>query len=149
MKAEAIDHEIKKLCRQIRTMANTVRWLRSRKRVLENLEANSESLQVYGESNVDFNHLTHAEVIKVVRAFGGKWKKTPVGNGLVDYETNIDGVRVRCYGGKPPPNCRIVEVEEVIPARVIPEQRIKVKKMICKGDGSEPVVEAAAFAQPK
>lgn len=149
MKTESIDKEIQRLVNDMKAKARTIRWLRSRKAILERIEVDPDSIQVYGESNLDFNNLSHQDVIKVVRAFGGKWKKVPHGNDRVDYQQEIDGVRVRCYAGAPPPNCRIVEVEEVIPARVIPEQRIKVKKMICKGDGSEPVAEAIAFTQPK
>jgi len=92
---------------------------------------------------LDFDDLPHKEVIKVVREFGGKWKKTAVQTEQgprVNYDAEIDGMKIRCCRGQAPPACRIVEVEElvpeqIVPARVIPASVRKVRKMICPGDG--------------
>lgn len=109
-------------------------------------------------SYIDFDRLEHADVIKVIRTFGGKWKKSLNGTERVDYERKLDcGITLRCWNGKPPPSCRVVEIEEevpeqVIPAkpaepeRIIPAHKRKVRKMICT-DHPEPVAVAIAQAQ--
>lgn len=97
---------------------------------------------------IDFDKLTHKEVIQVIKALGGKWKKEVNAQlkETVDYTQDIDGMRVRCWQGQPPPSCRIVEVEEVIPAHTVqvPEQKRVIRKMVCSGQ--DPLVVAIARA---
>ncbi len=79
--------------------------------------------------------MPHKEIVQAVRAIGGKWQKslnTSYGESpKIDYVTELDGVQVRCWAGEPPPSCRIVEVEEHVPAQVIPAKVVKVRKMVC------------------
>lgn len=137
---------IKSLNAQIKDLEARKRWVHKHSKVLAQLPDG-----YFCGGTLDFDHLEHRDVIRVIRAMGGKWKKSKNENvydggklvqGRVDYEQEIDGLKVRCYAGKAPPSCRIVEYEEVIPAHVIPavpeklvpEQRVKKTKMICTGD---------------
>lgn len=79
-------------------------------------------------SYLDFDHLSHEDVIKVIKAVGGKWNKEPC-DGKINYSTTIEGMRLRCWQGEPPPSCRIVEEEVVIPAQ--PERREMRRKLVC------------------
>lgn len=86
---------------------------------------------MFGEQ-IDFDNLSHDDVIKVVKAIGGKWDKT-ISSGAgdrVDYKTSKNGISIRCYQGEPPPNCRVEEVMETIPAQ--PERVVTKKKLVCR-----------------
>ena len=96
---------------------------------LENLDVPAS---LYG-GQIDFDNLSHDKVIEVVKAIGGKWDKT-ISYGTteprIDYKTEKNGIKIRCYQGEPPPNCRIEDVLEVVPAQ--PERTVTVKKLVCK-----------------
>lgn len=137
-----IETEIAGLKYTIEQNRKRIKWLRQRKKILEKLP----EARMCG-TTLDFDDLPHAEVIKVVRALGGKWKKdkNSVRDGRVDYTQKIDGMDVRCWAGEPPPSCRLVEIEvqvpeEHIPAKTIPAHTKKVFKMVCSGD--EPLAVA-------
>lgn len=111
-------------------------------------------------SHLDFDNLEHPEIIAVLRTLGGKWKKSKASTeGRIDYERKVGRfMTIRCWNGKPPPSCRMVEVEvdvpeEIIPAKpAVPERRIPahkktIIKMVCS-DHPEPVVSAIASKQP-
>lgn len=144
--------EIKRLREEItRTtvdLRSRIKWLRAHRKQLQKLPEG----RFCGE-RLDFDRLPHDEVIKVIRTLGGKWKKdkndhAEHGKTKIDYQSNIGGRTVMCWGGDPPPSCRLVEVEEHVPEQVIPAHTRKVTKMICTGHG-DPLVEAIAMAQPK
>ena len=79
---------------------------------------------------IDFDCLPHNQVIGVIKALGGTWKKTVNPDGIrVDYQATIDGQEVRCWAGEPPPSCKIVEVETTIPAQ--PEKKVITRKLVC------------------
>lgn len=153
-----VNNTVQYLQEQIKVYRKRIRWLKKNQEKLEALPP-SASL---GTDKIDFDYLSHAEIIKVIRTLGGKWKKTP--NAIaatptrekgqsIDYEAEIDGVPVRCWAGEPPPSCRIVEVEEVIPAHDIPaqhvpEKRVKVKKMICTGKDEPLLVSMSRVLKP-
>lgn len=82
------------------------------------------------ESQIDLDNLSHEKVIEVIKAIGGKWTKTPADGARIHYETEVSGVKFRCYSGEPPPNCKIVEVLETIPAQ--PERTVSVRKLVCQ-----------------
>lgn len=84
----------------------------------------------YTDTSVDFDNLSHDKIIEVIKAIGGKWNKTPRDNARIDYETEVSGVKFRCYAGEPPPNCKVVEVLETIPAQ--PERTVTVRKLLCQ-----------------
>lgn len=98
---------------------------------------------------IDFDCLPHADVIKVIKLFGGKWKKEPgAHDATVHYTTTYKGIELRCYSGSPPPNCKVVEVEELIPSHYEPERRVKRRKLVCVGDIPDPTLSAAPAANP-
>jgi hypothetical protein len=133
---------IAELRTQVKELIARIEWLETNKAKLETINAT----RVTGYSNLmDFDHLPHAEVIKVIRAFGGKWTKTPADNNTIHYETTLpDGKRIRCFQGQPPPSCRIIEVEEHVPAVTLPATTRKVKKMICSPEMGAVMAHAAA-----
>lgn len=79
---------------------------------------------------IDFNNLPHDKVIEVIKNIGGKWSKTPADSATVHYETEKNGLKIRCYRGEPPPNCKVVDVIETIPAQ--PERIVTTKKLVCQ-----------------
>lgn len=139
-----VKEEIERQMTELKSIRDRIKWLRSHKAELEKLPAG----RMCGDT-LDFDRLPHADVIKVVRTLGGKWHKSENKHAdssrtTIDYESDVSGRRVRCWGGEPPPSCRIVEVEEDVPEQVIPAHKRKVKKMICTGQ--EPVAVAIAQA---
>lgn len=134
--------ELEKLRDEIRRCVDRMQWIEAHKKALEELPE-----ATFCGARLDFDRLEHAEVIKVVRKLGGKWKKTKNVNAnatpTIDYEAEVAGVTVRCWGGKPPPSCRLVEVEEDVPEQVIPAHKRKTLKMICT-DNPEPLLAAMA-----
>lgn len=142
-----IDPELARLAAEIERTKGRIKWLKKHRKKLEALPEAS----VYG-SQIDFDNLPHAEVIKVIRTLGGKYKKSKNSQeGKIDYVGEVDGVTVRCWAGEPPPSCRMIEVEEyipekVIPAHVEPARTIKRLKMVCT---PEPAAQIAIARQPQ
>lgn len=84
---------------------------------------------IYG-SMIDFDRLTHPQVIEVIKSIGGKWDKEPSSvGGTINYSTEVNGITFRCWSGEPPPNCKIVEVLQTIPAQ--PERVVTVHRLQC------------------
>ena len=136
-----IEPEIKILMAEIRLRIQKIRWLRRHRAKLE-LAPDGRFCGEY----LDFDYLPHKRTIEVVRTIGGKWKKTPAIcehlSNKIDYTTELEGVKVRVYAGDPPPSCRIVEVEELIPEQVIPAHVKKVRKMVCQPELSAVIATA-------
>jgi len=78
---------------------------------------------------IDFDYLSHEDVVKVIQVFGGRWWKEVNGQG-VDYTTEQGGITIRCYQGKPPPNCQLIEEEVVVPARIAKRFRLRCKEEV-------------------
>lgn len=140
-----VQAEITSLKDSIRELGKKIRWLRAHEAVLTELPAGSMCGSV-----LDFDRLSHAETIKLIRKLGGKWQKdrntnaTP-GQTKIDYTSTVEGMRVRIWGGEPPPSCRMVEIEEDVPEKIIPAHKVKTWKMICTG-AAEPVAVAVSRA---
>lgn len=141
-----IESQIGILKYQMEGLRKRIAFLRKKSKVLKALPEGT-----FCGASLDFDKLSHPEVIKVVRTLGGKWRKSETIcsdsslKGRIDYQTEIDGVAVRCWAGEPPPTCRIVEVEETVPEQVIPAHTRKVRKLICTGK-DEPLIVALARA---
>lgn len=78
---------------------------------------------------LEMNNLTRDEVIIATRELnGGKWTKKPNSYDALalDYETRIDGIRVRLWAAAPPGTCRIIEEKFTIPA-----SETTVRRLIC------------------
>jgi hypothetical protein len=142
-----VDEQVSRLLSEIEDRQKKIKWLVEHR---DKLQKTGVQLGSCVGDILDFDNLTHKEVIGVVRALGGKWKKTPNFNkaGRIDYQTEIDGMSVRCWAGEAPPSCKIVEVEELVPEQVIPAHVKKVRKMICS-DNKEPLVTAAIQAMAR
>lgn len=95
------------------------------------LENTTQPATLFG-TQIDFDNLSHDKVIEVIQAIGGKWDKSisASASDRIDYKTVKNGITIRCYQGEPPPNCKIEDVLEVIPAQ--PERTVTVKKLVCK-----------------
>ncbi len=135
-----VQAEIDRLKQDIKDRAKKIKWLLKNQPKLEQLPEG----QFVGSTLMDFDNLPHADVVKVVRVLGGKWTKTPgAATGTIDYASEFDGLRVRCWKGEAPPSCRIIEVEEHVPAVTIPATTRMVKKMVCQPDFIAQVAMAA------
>lgn len=89
-----------------------------------------DKAHVYCEQ-LDFNNLTRAEAVEVMQALGaGKWRKesNEAYPTCIDYIAVIDGWTVRLWAAGPPESCRIIEVEELVPATTR-----TVRKLVCSG----------------
>src|SRR5580692_5573396 len=144
-----IDKQNELIRQNIATESQKIAWLESRRDLLTTLP---DGL-VFGENRLDFDRLDHGKVIEVVKALGGEWKKKPTDgvDARIDYEAEIDGMTVRCWAGEPPPSCRIVEVDEEVPAE--PATVRKVKKLVCKEpdppESTAPAESVAPEPQPE
>ena len=103
-----------------------IEWLVEHQKELEKLPDGG-----FYTGGLDFDHLPHKEIVKVIRALGGKWTKESVNENKITYATEIDGLQVRCWSGEPPPSCKLVEVEEHVPEKVIPAHTVKKTKLVC------------------
>lgn len=136
--------EIERIGAEIKTRVERIKWLKKHRSKLDNLPHVSPSSP---SGAIDFDRLSHADVVKVIKTLGGKWKKRPSADNTIDYEAVIGGVPIRCYQGQPPPSCKIIEVEEFVPEVVIPASVRKVKKMICHPEVGAVIASAAERGQ--
>lgn len=124
----SIDDEIKRLTDEIRQRGKFIQWLRRNRKRLEIVPEGA----TFFAGQLDLNGAQHKDTLTVIKAVGGKFKKTPGSNpNTINYTGQLDGVPVRVWCGQPPPSCRIVEVEEHVPEQVIPAHTVKVRKMVC------------------
>ena len=80
---------------------------------------------------LDFNQLSREESLTVMKALkAGDWTKSANGydSATIDYNTEINGMKVRLWAAAPPDSCRVIEVEEEVPAT-----KIVRRKLICSG----------------
>lgn len=125
----SVQQEIDVLRAEIKQRVERIKLIRKHAAVLEKLEGIPSPMWMGGQ--LDFDHLTHKQVVKVIRVLGGKWKKTPGTSDTINYEGMLGDMPVRCYQGQPPPSCRVVEVEELVPEQIIPASVRKVRKIVC------------------
>jgi hypothetical protein len=83
---------------------------------------------------MDFDGLTRPQVLEVIRAFPGKYDKTPGYDGGLVYtsrETVLDGkFQVRIYNGEPPASCKIEETIEYVDVPARTERRVT-RTVVC------------------
>lgn len=132
------------LVKQIQKTQQIKQWVIEHELVFkELLEEHEIGASIFCEI-IDFDHLPHDKVVKVIQAFPGKWNKEPQEFG-VHYTTTYEGQKLRCYNGEPPPSCKIIEVEEDVPAT--PARKRIVRKLQCPEFPSreeKPAVESAS-----
>lgn len=83
---------------------------------------------------IDFDDPTRKQAVAIMEKLGaGKWDKDVLENGRLEYTntTLFPGIRIRLWSAEPPPSCKIVEYEEVIPAHQVEETKIKKYKLVC------------------
>jgi len=88
----------------------------------------------YGSDQLDFDNLSRDDAVAVMVAMkAGTWTKAanPTHPTQIDYEATIDGFKIRLWAAGPPDTCRIVDYEQIIPARVI-----KGRRLVCKEDAT-------------
>lgn len=113
---------------ELNQIQDKINWVILNKEKLDTLDSDEFAISIVG-MGIDFDNLSHEKVIKLVQLFPGKWDKEPCGH-RVHYTLQQGNFRLRCYAGEPPPNCKIVEVEEVIPAQ--PERIEKRRRLVCQ-----------------
>lgn len=131
-----VQNEIDAINRQAKKLQDRVFWLESNRTTLEQLPEGAFFYSSSGVDWLDFDNLSHEQVIEVIKTIGGKWDKelsSPDSGDRINYKGELNGQLVRCYAGGPPPNCKVVEWEEEIPA-----QKIQRRKLVC---GNEPEAE--------
>jgi hypothetical protein len=124
LKYETLD----RLERRNRDTAKTIDALNE----LADLELSFDPTIDAGAYFLDFEQLTHAEVIEIIQKLPGAWDKNENG-ARIDYirrEPLNCGVKLRIWAGEPPPSCRIIEEEVEIPA--VPARKELRKKLVCK-----------------
>lgn len=145
-----VTQSVMDLCKEIAKRRERVRWILTHHEKISELQVEGFGSMSGGGgvAPVDFDDLPHKDVIKVIRAFGGKWKKSPSMSkaNAIDYETEVEGVRIRCWQSGPPPSCKLIEVEEHVPEQVIPAHTRKVVKMSCHPELPAVIATAAAKA---
>jgi hypothetical protein len=90
----------------------------------------AEKCHIFGDY-LDFNGLSRQETLLVISMLNaGKWTKSVNGcdSETIDYVATIDGMKVRLWAAAPPDSCRVIEVEEEVPAT-----KIVRRKLICSG----------------
>ncbi len=81
---------------------------------------------------VDFDYLPHDKVVEVIKLFPGKWEKQIEGEDSITYTREVvNGWTIRCFAGKPPPNCLIVKEEINVPEKLVPAHIETVRKLVC------------------
>jgi hypothetical protein len=82
----------------------------------------------------DFDNPTREDVVKILQHFPGKWDKELHDATHINYtsQEQHQGFHVRCYNSPPPPSCKLVEVEELVPA--IEARTVKRLKLQCVED---------------
>lgn len=76
---------------------------------------------------LDFDNLSREEAVEIMLVLNaGTWTKqlNYSSEALIDYEAVVDGVRVRLWAAAPPDSCRVIEVEEVIPATTMIRRKL-------------------------
>ena len=113
-------------------------------------ETNCDKISI--SSNVNLQSATREELLTFLKIFGGKWEKevNTYRPDTIDYLQKIphpflagNYIYIKATQALPPPSCKIVEVEELVPASIR-----KVRKMVCpeptKDEAPEVVAEVKA-----
>lgn len=115
----------------------TMKWLQNNKATIESLDI-ADSVSDCG-GQVDFDHLPRTKVIEVIKAFPGKWVKSEY-EGMLSYvlASEKDGPIIRMWNAAKPNCCRVIEVDEELPAQ--PARTVKRRKLVCDPDFVDEVV---------
>jgi hypothetical protein len=108
---------------------DSLRFIQANRSILEK----AESKPCLWGSYVDYDGLKRPELLKLMKAFGGKWTKTPSYDGghLTYTRTEAIGGRTVRLSGEPPSSCKIIETIKwvKVPAK---REKIVTRKVVCK-----------------
>lgn len=116
---------------QIQETQNTLQEQIKIKSLVESLDHEQLPFgSIYGDT-LDFDNLSHVEIVALMKVFAaGRWTKTPSDyDARIHYETKLNGIKIRCWSGEPPPNCKIVE--EIISVPAQPATTRLRKRLVC------------------
>lgn len=85
-------------------------------------------------NKIDFDYLKHSDIMRVIKHIPGEWIKSPALDPTkIDYILDMVelDLQVRCWAGEPPPSCKIVEEEVIVPEQVIPARVEIRRKLVC------------------
>lgn len=107
---------------------STLRMVANSSSILSKLSESVLSKCILSTSWLQMSGLTREEVKSTLSILhAGRWEKMPCQEaGFIDYEGEVDGVRIVLYRAQPPPSCRI-ETEHVY----VPAHNKTVRKLIC------------------
>jgi hypothetical protein len=90
---------------------------------------------------VDFNNPSREVAVALLKAIGGRWKKSIQGSSNINYlnTTSFDFV-VRLWAATPPETCQIIREEVEVPEFVVPAHKEFKTRLVCK----KPTAELAA-----
>lgn len=124
-----IDNEIQKAQTWLQKLSDLRYWIECRAEAFKDLPEYS----IY-DFGIDFDNLPHSDVMKVVKAFPGKWEKklSPLsGVPRIDYEITDEGFKIRCWKGEPPPSCKLVKKTVQVPEQIIPAHEQETVELVC------------------
>lgn len=119
---DSIDEQVRCLSKQAQQLTEAREWVEQNSHRFENLP--NAMIWGYSPVTIDFDRLSHSQVMQVVMAFGRPWQRN-ANSDRIDYIHPVnDKLRIRCWAGEPPPNCRIEYTTEIIPARSVRRAKI-------------------------
>jgi hypothetical protein len=102
---------------------------------IQQFEEESNCNKLSCSSGINLRGATRDELMLFLKIFGGKWNKevNTYYPDKIDYHQTIphpfivnDFITIKATMAEPPPSCKIVEVEEMVPGSIR-----KVRKMVC------------------
>jgi len=125
--AKVLDREIESLRHRISELTERIQFITSHHWRI--CKVGVMPSVTYG--GIEFDNCERDEALAVMKAFGGKWDKSPNYQGKgIDYRQHTEDFerRITISNAKPPPSCQVVEEEVLIeaqPARM--EKRFKLQ----------------------
>lgn len=115
---------------EIARSIDTLAFIQQNRELLEKAGDNRPSLWA---SYVDFDGLKRPDVLKLLKAFGGKWDKSPSYDGGHLTYTRREQINGRTFrlSGEPPSSCKIEETVTYVKVKAHRE-RVVTRKIVCK-----------------
>lgn len=135
------EYSVRSLRLRIQNLQLKLEWLIKHQAVLEPMGLTTIMPL---DSTMDIDNPTREQVVAIIQALPGEWKKELNGSNptKIDYSARIGGQTVRLWCSPPPPSCKIVEREMIVPA--VAEHKRIVRVLQCSE--TEPAPELAPQA---
>ena len=101
-----------------------------RKQLAEFPEVDSLNVN-FSRYSEEYTVKNHEQAMALVKAIGGKFKRGVDYGGRLQYEKQGDITQRICLEGEHP-TCKVVRMEEVTPAHMVPEQKNVRYKLVCE-----------------